>query len=76
MNEKNKEHKRYINNKSSFLLLQSISNLQTQIKTLIATSEQKYFSQISEKLESLSLNTKCYWSLLKTFLNDKIIQPQ
>ena len=66
-----KIHK-YINtliNKSNFLLLQSISNLQTLIKTLIDTLGQTYFSQISEKSESWSINTKCYWSLLKAFLN-------
>ena len=33
--EKNEEHKKYINNKSNFLLLQNINNLQAQIKTLI-----------------------------------------
>ena len=35
--KENKEHEKYINNKSNFLLLQSINNLQTQIKTLIDT---------------------------------------
>ena len=43
--------------------------MQTLIKTLIDTLGQTYFSQISEKLESWSINTKCYWSLLKAFLN-------
>ena len=45
--------------------------MQAQIKTLIDISKQKYFFQISQKLESTSINTKCYWSLLKTFLNNK-----
>ena len=39
--KKNKEHKKYINNKSNFLLLQSINDLQTQIKILIDLSKQK-----------------------------------
>ena len=73
IHEKNKEHKKYINNKSNFLLLQNINNLQAHIKTLIDVSKQKYFSRISQKLESTSINTKCYWSLLKTFLNNKKI---
>ena len=44
INEKNKERKKSTNNKLNFLLLQSISNLQTQMKTLIDTSKQNYFS--------------------------------
>ena len=69
--KKNQEHKKYINNKSNFLFLQNINNLQAQIKTLIDISKPNYFSRISEKLESTSINTKCYWFLLKTFLNNK-----
>ena len=73
--EENKEHKKCnSNNKSNFLLLQNINDLQAQIKTLIDISKQNYFSRISEKLESTRINTKCYWSLLKTFLNDKKIR--
>ena len=68
--KKNKEHKKYINN-SNFLLVQNINNLQAQIRTLIDISKQNYFTQISEKLESTSINTKCYWSLLKTFQYNK-----
>ena len=68
IHEKNKEHKKYINDKPNFLLLQNINNLQAQIKTLIDILKQKYFSQTSQKLE---INTKCYWSLLQKFLNNK-----
>ena len=39
IHEKNKEHKKYINNKSNFLLAQNIKNLQAQIKTLIDISK-------------------------------------
>ena len=69
--KKSQEHKKYINNKSNFLFLQNINNLQAQIRTLIDISKPNYFSRISEKLESTSINTKCYWFLLKTFLNNK-----
>ena len=47
--KKNKEHKKYINNKSSILLLKNINNLQAQIRTLVDISKQNYFSQIMEK---------------------------
>ena len=50
-----------------------MNNLQAQLNTLTDISKQNYFSQISEKLESASINTKCYWFLLKTFLNNKKI---
>ena len=73
IHEKNKEHKKYINDKPNFSLLQNTNNLQAQIKTLIDILKQKYFSQTSQKLEIKSINTKCYWSLLKKFLNNKKI---
>ena len=73
--KKNKEHKKYINN-SNFLLVQNINNLQPQIRTLTDISTQNYFTQISEKLESTSINTKCYWSLLKAFQYNKSLFNQ
>ena len=45
--KRNKEHKKYINNKLNILLLQNINNLQAQIKTFFVISKQKYFSRIS-----------------------------
>ena len=72
IHKKNKKHKKYINNKSNFLNLQNINNLQAQIKTFIDISKEKYFSRISQELERAIINTKkWYWSLLKTFLNNK-----
>ena len=71
--KKIKNIRKYSNNKSNILLLQNINNLQAQIKTLIDILKQKYFSQTSQKLEIKSINTKCYWSLLKKFLNNKKI---
>ena len=54
--EKNKGDKKYIINKSNFLLLQNINNLQAQMNTFIDISKQNYFFRISEKLESTSIN--------------------
>ena len=45
IHEKNKEHKKYINNKSNYLLPQNINILQAQIKTLTDILKQNYFSQ-------------------------------
>ena len=73
MHEKSKKHKKSISKKSKFLHLQNINDLQAQTKSLIDISKHNYFSRISEKLKSTSINTKCYWSLLKTFFNNNKI---
>ena len=68
MKKKKKEQKKYIVNKSNFLLLQNINNLQAQVRTFFDTAKQNYLSRISEKLKRTSTITN--WSLLKTFFND------
>ena len=73
MHEKSKKHNKSISNKSNFLYLQNINDWQAQTKTLIDISKHNYFSRISEKLKRTSINTKCYWSWLKTFLNNNKI---
>ena len=40
---------------------------------MIEYSKNKYYTKISEKLSSISASSKCYWSLLKTMLNQKKI---
>ena len=46
-------------------------NLQNQLIQSIHTAKQKYFNKISKKLCDSLTSTKCYWSLLKTILNQK-----
>ena len=41
------------------------------MKTLIDISKQNYVCRISGELESMSLSSKYYWSLLKTFHDKK-----
>ena len=48
MHEKNKEHETYINNKSNFLPLQNINNLQAQIKTIIGISKQLFLPNLAK----------------------------
>ena len=43
------------------------------IQTEINSSKQKYFERISKKLCNSNPSSKCYWSLLKSFLIDKKI---
>ena len=68
MKKKKKEQKKYIVNKSNFVLLQNINNLQAQVRTFFDTAKQNYLSRISEKLKRTSTITN--WSLPKTFFND------
>lgn len=73
MKKKKKEQKKYIVNKSNFVLLQNINNLQAQVRTFFDTAKQNYLSRISEKLKRTSTITN--WSLLKT-LKIPCIPPQ
>ena len=48
-------------------------NLQKYLNQFIQKSKQNYLNKVVEKLSALSTSTKCYWSLLKTLLNEKKI---
>ena len=41
------------------------------LKTLIEESKQDYYSRLSNKLLDSKKSPKLYWSILKTFLNNK-----
>ena len=63
-------HSRDRNNTDLFNKFQS---LQAHLKTTIEKSKLKYYSRLSEKLLDSKTNPKSYWSILKTFLNNKKI---
>ena len=48
-------------------------SLQSQLSSLIANLKNKYFSKAAKKLIDRSTSPKTYWSILKTFLNNKKI---
>ena len=58
------------NNTDNLLMFK---NLQNQLIQSIHTAKQKYFNKISKKLCDPLTSTKCYWSLLKTIVNEKKI---
>ena len=37
------------------------------------SSKQSYYRRVPQKLTSKSTSSKCYWSLVKRMLNDKLI---
>ena len=59
-----------INNTDLFNKFQS---LQAHLKTMIEESKLKYYSRLSDKLLDSKTSPKSYWSILKTFLNNKKI---
>ena len=47
--------------------------MQDTLLTSIEISKQKYYFKLSRKLAVNKINPKCYWSILKSFLNNKKI---
>ena len=70
---KNKIFKQYIQNgrfASDFLFLESLI---TEINELISSTKTLYYENLAKKLNNPLLQAKTYWSILKTFYNDKKI---
>ena len=45
-----------------------------ELKSLIEASKEKYYSCISKRMMNPLISTKTYWSILKSFLNNKKIR--
>ena len=54
--------------KSGFLLLETLI---TELNILINTTKALYYQNLSKKLNNPLLQAKTYWSILKTFYNEK-----
>ena len=67
-NEAYKRFKRSHNNSQYFENFQSIQNL---LGVSIEASKEKYYSRLSKKLMEPSTSPKTYWSVLKSFHNNK-----
>ena len=55
---------------SNFLFLESIVN---ELNELISSTKALYYENLAKKLNNPLLQVKTYWSILKTFYNDKKI---
>ena len=62
------KNKGSVNNNSN---LEKFSSLQKNLRSLIETSKQEYFSKIAEKFSDLNTSSRTYWSILKGFLTGK-----
>ena len=45
--------------------------MQQSLQRNIEISKEMYYSKLSAKLTNNKINPKCYWTILKTFLNNK-----
>ena len=57
--------------KNRMFHLFAFNNLQNHFNQFIQKVKQNYLNKVAKKLSDSSTSTKCYWSLLKTLLNDK-----
>ena len=71
--EKKDTFNKYRKNKNNIQLLQHLTILQEKLNSFIGVSKQNYYSRMSAKLTKFHKSSKAYWSLLKTFLNNKKI---
>ena len=70
---KNLLFKQYIQNgrfESDFMFLE---NLITEINELISSTKNLYYENLAKKLNNPLLQAKTYWSILKSFYNEKNI---
>ena len=68
---KNKLYKQYIDNgrfESDFVFTETLI---TEINDLITSTKNLYYKNLAKKLNNPLLQAKTYWSILKTFYNDK-----
>ena len=68
---KNALYKKYIQNgrfESDFVYLE---NSTIELNELISSTKALYYENLAKKLSNPLLQTKTYWSILKTFYNDK-----
>ena len=69
--EKNTFYQKYIENgrfESDFIL---VEKLITELNNLISSTKTLYYENLAKKLNNPLLQTKTYWSILKTLYNDK-----
>ena len=75
----NRAHSAYFRDTNNVNLFNKFQSLQAHLKTIIEESKQKYHSHLSHKLLDSKTSPTSYWSVLKTFVNNKkklCIPPQ
>ena len=73
MKTKNLYFRKYIQNgrlESDFVFLETLI---TEINELISSTKKLYCENLAKKLNNSLLQAKAYWSIIKTFYNEKEI---
>ena len=70
INEKLRIYNAHCKNIGNSQLHKNLSSFQLRLHDLIDDSKQKYFSRLTQKLNTIQKSTKVYWALLKFFLNN------
>ena len=73
IHEKNQVYKSYRQNKNNIFSVHLFELLQSKLNSLIEKSKSNYYACLSKKLSDPMTSPKCYWSILKTLLNNKKI---
>ena len=71
--QKNQFYKRFIRGNKTLLYINHFKALQDELGFLTEKSRNYYYSKLSQKLSNKFTSSKANWSILKAFLNDKMI---
>ena len=71
--EKNGGFQCYLQSSKDAKLFNKVEYLLNELKSLIEANKEKYYSRISKRMMNPLTSTKTYWSVLKSFLNNKKI---
>ena len=66
-------YKKYIQNGRFEIDFNFLENLVTELNESISSTKALYYENLGKKLNNPLLQAKIYWSILKTFYNDKEI---
>ena len=66
-------YKNYLKNNKTNQSFEMFQSFQSQLSSLIASLKNKYYSKVVQRLLGRSTSPKTYWSIMKTFLNNKKI---
>ena len=69
--EKNIAKKCYFQNNKDIQLFRTFHCIQNLLTVTIEKSKEQFYSRISTKLMDPTISPKSYWSILKTYLNNK-----
>ena len=73
IHEKNITFKRFRSDRRNSCLRRQFNCLKDCLNDSIEASKQKYYCRMSNKLTNAEKSSKAYWSILKSFLNNKKI---